>query len=68
MQSEEQIGRFGLPWSQCRSRQGVGHENDHAQAKTDEEADSGLIKALMLADDLCIEVGETLYAVAFGFK
>jgi hypothetical protein len=41
MQSEEQIGRFELPWSQCRSRQGVSHENDHAQAKSNEEADSG---------------------------
>jgi SAM-dependent methyltransferase len=37
-------------------------------ANLDEESDGALIKAMMLADDLCIEAGETLYAVAFGFK
>jgi SAM-dependent methyltransferase len=37
-------------------------------ANLDEDTDRALIKAMMLADDLCIEAGETLYAVAFGFK
>ena len=33
-----------------------------------EEEDDALLKAMMLADDLCIEAGETLYAVAHAFK
>ena len=35
-------------------------------ANFDEVKDEALLRAMMLADDLCIEVGESLYAVAFA--
>jgi hypothetical protein len=41
MQPESRKGRFGLPWSQCRSRQGIGYEDDYAEAETEKEAGGG---------------------------
>lgn len=37
-------------------------------ANLDEEEDASLIDALMLADDLCVELGESLYSVAWAVK
>jgi SAM-dependent methyltransferase len=37
-------------------------------ANLDESEDEALLRTLMLADDLCIEAGETLYAVAYARK
>lgn len=36
-------------------------------ANLDEQADEQLLRSMMLADELCAEAGETLYAVAFAF-
>lgn len=37
-------------------------------ANFDEERDEALLRSLMLADDLCVEAGETLYGVAYARK
>jgi hypothetical protein len=37
-------------------------------ANFDENEDEALLRAMMLADDLCVEAGESLYAVAYARK
>lgn len=37
-------------------------------ANIDEASDKALLQALMFADDMCVEAGETLYAVAYAIR